>query len=68
MTKPRRTAGVYFAKALEDELRSLRLKVEQLQDKVREERRQRHLIEEELAFVRQQQVYQARRRLNGVAA
>jgi hypothetical protein len=68
MTNPRRGPGRYFAETLETELRNLRLRVEQLEDKVRSERRQRVLVEEELAFVRQQQAEQVRRRLNGVAA
>ena len=49
-------------------MESLRYQVEQLQDQIRRERRQRVLVEEELAFVRQQQSEQVRRRLNGVAA
>lgn len=61
-------AGRYFTEPLETELRKLRLKVEQMQDQIRTERRRANLLEEELAFVRQQQVDQVRRRLNGVAA
>ena len=68
MTKPRSGPGRYFAETLETELRKLRLQVEQLQDKIREERRQRVLVEEELAFARQHHAEQVRRRLNGVAA
>jgi hypothetical protein len=47
------------------ELERLRFRVEQLEDQIREERRHRHMVEEELAFLRQQEVHQARRRLNG---
>jgi hypothetical protein len=62
MTKPKRKSWGT------SELESLRYQVEQLQDQIRRERRQRVLVEEELAFVRQQQSEQVRRRLNGVAA
>jgi hypothetical protein len=61
MTKPKRKPWGT------SELEALRYQVEQLQDQVRKERRQRVLVEEELAIARQQ-ADQVRRRLNGVAA
>lgn len=67
MTKPKR-AHRYVTDVADAELRKLRLRVEQLQDQVRKERRRGNQLEEELAFVRQQQVELARRGLNGVAA
>ena len=58
-------AAAFTAKDLGLENERLRFKVQQLEEKIRSERKRANQLEEELAFVRQQQVYQARQRLNG---
>jgi hypothetical protein len=69
----------YLTEDMDAELRRLRFKVEQLEDKVREERRKvraeriradKHADElavarQELMFLQEREVSQARRRLNG---
>jgi hypothetical protein len=67
MTKRKREFRSTVA-ALEAELRKLRHENQVLKDRVRAERRRADQHADEVACIRQQQVDQARRRLNGVAA
>lgn len=60
-----KNAARYITEPLEAELRKLRLQVEKLQDQVRKERRRADQHADEVACLRRQQVYEARRRLNG---
>lgn len=60
-------AARHIIDPLQHELGRLRLKVEQLQDQVRAERRRANRLEEALAFERQQHQRRVRQGLNGAS-